>query len=348
MTSDLVVAAPYGAAGASTRVRVLEWLTHLGIDAELSTYLDSPHLGARTVASHPGEWVRAERRLRTLARNVGSRRLFLSRMASPFSNGRVESALLRGAATGIYDFDDALMTQRPGLVQSVWSQSRSWTASVRSADAVIAGNDHLADAASRHSNNVTVIPSCVEPSTYTLKTDRSFRDFPRAVWLGSPSTEQYLERIAPALLAEHARSGLRLTVISAGDQPLFGLEPMTDRVAWRADTFAAELAVADVGLMPLADGEWERGKCAYKLLQYAAAGLPVIGDPVGANRLALTRLGGLAPDSCAEWGDGLRQVVETSPSGLAELGAHARTGVEEHYSFAAWAPVWSRVVLGSD
>lgn len=346
MTTELVVVCPYGASGASTRVRVLEWLRHLEVPAEVNSYLDTPDLSAQTVASHPRRWLEAERHLRHLARRTGTERLLLSRMASPFSNGKVEGALLRSAATGIYDFDDALMRQRPGLVQSVWSQRRSWAAAVDSADVVIAGNDYLAEVASTRHAIVTVIPSCVEPADYVVKDDRTIRDVPRAVWLGSPSTEQYVSRIAPALLAEHARSGLRLTVISAGDRPLFGLDAMTDRIPWRPDTFTSEIAAADFGVMPLADGDWERGKCAYKLLQYAAAGLPVIGDPVGANRSALSRLGGLAPQSLHDWGDALEQLIQSSGDELGALGAQAREAVTQHYSFAAWAPIWSRVVLG--
>jgi glycosyltransferase involved in cell wall biosynthesis len=167
-----------------------------------------------------------------------------------------------------------------------------------------------------------------------------------AVWLGSPSTEPFLCHIAPALLAEHRRSGLRLRVISAGTAPLGDLDAMTDRVAWAPSVAERTLASADVGLMPLPDDPWTRGKCGYKLLQYAAAGLPVIGSPVGVNNEVLRELGGLGATTTAEWADALRLVVDGSEDERAAMGARALSGVEREFSFRRWADEWRRAVLG--
>src|SRR5436305_3743919 len=129
--------------------------------------------------------------------------------------------------------------------------------------------------------------------------------------MGSPSTEPYLRLVEAPLLALHRACGARLTVVSAGSAPLGPLESMADRVRWSRDGYGTVLAGADVGIGPLADTPYARGKCAYKLLQYAAAGLPLVASPVGANDAALRVLGGVpAPDGDA-WYDALTHLLGT-------------------------------------
>jgi glycosyltransferase involved in cell wall biosynthesis len=344
--ADAVLVAPYGPAGASTRVRGLDWFDHVGLRPELKTYLGTQDTTPSTLLRRPASVVRAEGRIRLWARGRGRGPLLLLRNATPLSNGGVERRLLRSSTHGVYDFDDALMVQQPGLAASVFSRARVWRRAVQAADTVIAGNDYLADAASDLASDVVVVPTCVEPTVYRIKTDYAVGDPPRAVWVGSPSTEVYLRGIAPALLAEHRRSGMRVTVISAGAASLDGLEIMTDRVEWREDIAESTLADADLGLMPLSDGPWERGKCAYKLLQYGAAGLPAVGSPVGANRPVLEMLDGLASTGLDEWSDALAMLVSESAERRQARGRAAAVAVIEHFSFGRWAETWRRAVLG--
>lgn len=345
MTSlGLRVVAPYGATGASTRVRALDWLEHLGMDAQLSTYLGTSTTQLGVLRRDVTGVLRAETRLRRLVREPADGPVLLVRNASPLSNGRLEEALMRSARRGVYDFDDALMVPQPGLANAVFSRARTWRRAVESADVVIAGNEYLADAASSHNSSVTVVPSCVEPDAYRFRPAHGTGSAPVAVWLGSPSTEPYLALIGDALLAEHRRSGLRLRLISSGAAPLGPLSPMVDRVAWAPGLAEETLAEADMGLMPLPDDPWTRGKCGYKLLQYAAAGLPVVGSPVGVNREVLVRLGGLAAVGASEWGDALRHLVDLSAADRAAMGAVARAGVQANYSFNRWAGPWRRAV----
>jgi glycosyltransferase involved in cell wall biosynthesis len=288
----------------------------------------------------------AERRLRGLARSVGESTVLLSREASPLSLGAIEARLLSRAAHGIYDFDDALYAGYPG---GALSRGRHidwvWRRSVRAADTVIAGNDLLAEHASAYASDVVVIPSCIEPANYVVKTDYRVSETPRAVWLGSPSTEIQLAVVRAPLLALHRELGLRLTLISAGKRSHGDLDAMIDRVAWTPDGFAAQVAAADIGIMPLEDDEWTRGKCAYKLLQYAAAALPVVGSAVGANVPVLERLGGSAVTGDAAWHEAVTELLRTGDDARAQIGRTALTAVTEHYSYGAWADRW-RVATG--
>jgi glycosyltransferase involved in cell wall biosynthesis len=265
----------------------------------------------------------------------------VSREASPFSRGEIESRLLRRASHGVFDFDDALFHDG-SLVRRALGQAQKCQRCVEAADVVIAGNAYLAEWASRYAADVRMIPSCIEPSHYVPKTDWNIPGpVPVIAWLGSPATEFYVSEIAPALLEVHRRTGARLLVISGpvGNPALRPLDAMTTRIRWNKSTFAAALHTADVAIAPLDDLPYSRGKCAYKLLQYAATALPIVGTPVGANSLALTRFGGLQVNSQNEWVDALLQLL-SSHRQRQEAGTDGLSAVSAHYSFSAWEGEW--------
>lgn len=335
--APLVVASSYGSAGASTRVRVLDWLRVLGLRAEVWHYAGTANVRPRTLARHPAAVLRAEARLLRLWRRAAPDRLLISRSMGPFTGGRLESALLRRAGWGVYDFDDALYADERSGIHRIFGESAAWAPAVRSADLVIAGNSRLADGAAALNSHVEVIPSCVDPDSYPLKQDYSTGPVPRLIWMGSPTTEQYLQAVAPALLDVHRVTGARLTLVSTGQLPLGELAGMTDRIDWNGPRSHALLADADCGIMPLPDTAFARGKCAYKLLQYGAAGLPTVASPVGVNAQVIEQLGGLAATDRDSWAQAVLDVLRASEADRRAAGAAARRGVEQHYSFARWA-----------
>ena len=318
------------------RVRVLDWLRTLGLQAEILQYIGTSNVRPRTLIGRPLDVAGAEVRLRREKGRPAPQRLLVSRSLGPFTGGRLEATLLGRAGWGVYDFDDALWADDRGGLHRFFGEGAGWSASVRGADLVVAGNAYLAEAAARLNPSVRIIPSCVDPSAYPVKQDYSIGAPPRLVWLGSPSTERYLQPIAPALLRVHASTGARLTLISAGRLPLGELEAMTDRVDWDGPRTDALLAEADCGVMPLPDTPFSRGKCAYKLLQYAAAGLPTIASPVGVNAQVIEQLGGLAAGDTDSWHTALVDVLRATDADRRAAGETARRAVEEHYSFAAW------------
>ena len=105
---QLVIGSSYGPAGASTRVRALDWLLFLGLEAQVLDYLGTPNVRPGTLLRQPWGVVTAERRLRSLRRADPWERLLVSRSMGPFTRGRLEAALLERAGWGVYDFDDAL------------------------------------------------------------------------------------------------------------------------------------------------------------------------------------------------------------------------------------------------
>jgi glycosyltransferase involved in cell wall biosynthesis len=226
----------------------------------------------------------------------------------------------------------------------LYPKGKLWHRSVLAATQIVAGNDYLAEEALKLNQQVTMIPSCVNPNDYQLKSNYELSEIPTLVWLGSPSTEPFLEMLSDPLLRINAEEPLRLRVISSGNRSLGALDQIVDRVQWDPKNFGNMLADADIGIMPLPDTPFTRGKCAYKILQYAAAGLPVVGSPVGTNRKILNELGGTPPEHAADWEDAIRDLLRSSASSRSDLGRSARTAVEVGYSFEAWAPVWKTTV----
>lgn len=336
---------PYGPGGASTKVRVYDWLDHFGLRADRHNYLGLNANAASTLSRHPVAVARAERELRRRAKRACDELAIVSREVSPLSTGTLEEAILSRARKGVFDFDDAIWLPLPGP-RRFFNQWQKTKRAVSAADAVIAGNEVLADWASAHSHNVVVVPSCVKPEDYSPKSTWALSERPKLVWLGSPSTEKYVADVAPILDQVCQATGAVLMVISGAVTRPRALDQWEwiHRVEWSHESARAGLAMSDIAIAPLRDDAFARGKCAYKLLQYAAAAVPMIGSPVGANEVALQRFDGLAPVSKDEWVDSLTALINESESMRRRRGLQGLQAVRTHYSFDAWGDAWSRSV----
>lgn len=340
----------YGRRGASTRVRLYDWFDHLGLSPKIHNYAGNADNQLNTVVRSLPTVLAAEVKLRRLINSLSSRTLIMSKQASPFSSGKLEEKLLRAADRSVYDFDDALYAQDTARrTRALWSKREVWLRSIRAADVVIAGSDRLAEEALKYVSKVTVVPSCIEPDAYSQKRDFELSGSPSAVWIGSPSGEDFLLSIGEPLLALNRKFGLRLSIVGGAVKRLGELETIVDRKPWQLDTFGEQLAKSDLGIMPIPDNEFTRGKCSYKLLQYGAAGIPMVGSAVGANVAALDNLGGLAAKNLDEWYSAIASILEAGASQRAAYGAKSRAGAINHYSFDKWQRVWaSQVGLGRD
>jgi glycosyltransferase involved in cell wall biosynthesis len=332
---------PYGRHGGSSRVRVHEWADRMPGAVQVHPYAGLNRAEPRTLLRHPVRVARAEASLRVLAASR-PRRVALHREASPLSRGGLEAALVRSATFSVYDIDDALYadTGEGPFHRRLAPKSAKLATALRMVDRVVAGNDTLANWAADHHREVVVIPSCVDPAAYTPKTEFGLGARPRIGWIGSWSTEQYLHGIASALLVLHERLGARLVVLGSPSGRPGRLEPMVDRIPWSLSAQRDELARFDVGIMPLADTPYTRGKCGYKLLQYLAAGVPAVASPVGVNAQILARAGMPSASTPEEWLVVLTALLEGSAAERGALGARGRQVVSDHYSFSAWHDRW--------
>lgn len=227
----------------------------------------------------------------------------------------------------IYDFDDAVMYKPRAPRRYSFSNWLRFRLTVKLADLVIAGNPYLAEHARRFTTKVEVLPTGLDTKAYRVRTEPSTDGKVRLVWIGSKSTLRYLAEIKPALEQIGSRFGNVVLRIICDE--FLDLENMpVEKCRWSAETQADDLAASDIGLAPLSDNRFTRGKCGFKILQYASAGLPVIASPVGVNsdyvRQSIT--GFLASD-VRQWVERTAQLVE-NPQSRAEMGGNARKSVE--------------------
>jgi glycosyltransferase involved in cell wall biosynthesis len=339
------VVTPYGRNGPSSRVRVFEWLDRAGSPTVLSDYISHRNSSPSYIARRPMHVLAAERRLRRMV-SERPQQLLLHREASPLSRGNLERRLLSSSAFSVYDFDDALQWDwgEGGRLRRLAPKGPKALIAVRYADRVIAGNQVLAEWAAQHNGDVVVIPSCVSVESYRQKSDYQVNDPPRLGWIGSAGNEAYLRLVAPALREVHKRTGARLTLIGTTRPTLGQLESFIDRVPWSEAAQHARLGELDVGIAPVPDEPYTRGKCGYKLLQYAAAGTPAVASPIGVNRQLLSQLGMPAAGDVTEWIDGILDLLTRSAEARSALGRRAREVTQLHYSYDAWLPRWKEAV----
>jgi hypothetical protein len=238
----------------------------------------------------------------------------------------------------VFDVDDAIYVRKPRRLGEApddsWWRKRKFAATCRWVDIVAAGNDVLAGVAGASARAVLILPTSIDTAAYQTTTATA-ADAPTVAWIGSPENLVYLEMIRPALARLTARyKALKLRVICSRfpDWSDVNIEP----VAWSTATEAQALAAAHIGVMPLTDDAWARGKCAFKLLQYMAAALPCVASPVGANTEAvLDGVNGFHARTTDEWERHLESLIQ-SPELRARLGANGRKHVESRYSMRTY------------
>ena len=323
------VVVPYGASNSTVRTRALHWIERCAPAVVETVAVHGPGFGGGRIGR-------------------GSDVLLL-RNARRLTRGQVEATLLREARMGVYDLDDGLPWddgKLPGLGRwwkRPWPRSLVASRAAEAADRVIVGNRVLADWAIGHCDDVRVVPTCVEPSDYRQRTSWAIeKAAPIIGWIGSPATQGYLDDIASALDAVHRRCGARVEVIGASGGVLGGRD-FDDSKPWNELSSTHRIADWDVGIMPLRDGPYERAKCGYKLLQYAASGVPAVGSPVGVNRELLDVGAGLAPTTTDEWADALLDVLAQSESERSAMG-HAGFELARRYSYDEWQEAWTDAV----
>lgn len=245
----------------------------------------------------------------------------------------------------IFDFDDAVfvsyVSPSNGYLSYLKFPGKTRTI-CRLAAHVMAGNDYLADYARQVNDRVTIVPTTIDTQKYTAQFPRPLQDPPVIGWTGSYSTAQHLRTLNGALQRLAKRERFRLRVIGAVGYELEGVD--TEVLPWRSETEIADLRPFDIGIMPLPDDQWSKGKCGLKALQCMALGAATVCSPVGVNSVII-RDGenGMLAGTEDEWVEKLTTLLR-SPELRERLGRAGRATVEEEYSAAAQAPRVFRII----
>jgi len=229
----------------------------------------------------------------------------------------------------IYDFDDAIMYDAGNPDKPSLKRQKAFQRTVSLADMVIAGNEYLAEHAMEFNKNVEVLPTGLDTKPYIIRNMPEKDNKIRLVWIGSRSTLRYLAEIKPVL----EEIGLRFdnVVLRIICDHFFDLHNMpVEKCEWSIKTQISDLITSDIGLAPLPDNRFTRGKCGFKILQYAAASLPIVTSPVGVN-LEYVRDGmtGFQASSSPEWIDKITKLIKNAEL-RKKMGTTGRVNVEKY------------------
>lgn len=336
----------YGPLAASTRYRLGQYvngLADLGIDLQIRHLLGDDYLRSRFVDGPlpVAAMLRAGvARLGDLWRLHEFEASILHCELLPLMPGWLERTLIRKPY--IYDMDDAFYLRyhvgRTRVVKALLGSKFDHV--MTGAAAVTAGNAVLKDYALRHNPTVAQLPTVVDTDRYVPVVGRHNTVF-TVGWIGSPSTASYLPELVKPLAALGAEGPVNFVVIG-GKAPAIPNVNVIE-VEWQEHTEVDLINTFDVGVMPLPDDAWARGKCAFKLIQYMACAVPVVASPVGANAEVVTSECGLLAQSPKEWTDALR-VFRDSPALRQRMGEAGRQRVVELYSLHTAVPKLAEVI----
>lgn len=238
----------------------------------------------------------------------------------------------------IYDFDDAVMYRSSGSANPYsFSRRMKFAYMMKHTDFVIAGNQFLKSEVLRYHPNVEVIPTSIDLSRYRVKEISEHEEPVTVGWLGSSSTLKYLQNVKPILETLYRKHpGFQLKIVC--DQFLESDVLPVIKKRWSSEAEGDDLRSLDIGLMPLTDDPWSRGKCGLKILQYFGVGVPAVCTPVGINRdIVEDGVNGFWARQTGEWEQGLSRLIQSGAL-RKEMGARGRETVEKGYSLKVNAP----------
>ncbi len=342
----LLMLTRYGRQGASSRMRsyqYLPWLEAAGIDVTVSPLFSDAYVaGLQRGQKALREVLMAyPQRVQTLLKAQRFDLVWIEKESLPWLPNWLERVLLAKRIPYVLDYDDAVFhyydQHRSAVVRKALGGKHREL--MRDAALVIAGNDYLSSyARDAGAARVEIVPTAVDLQRYPLGGVRStpvLADIPCVGWIGQRATADFLYLLAPLFEQLRSQGKGRFTAIGIDAQQL-GL-PMAS-VPWGEDTEVASLLALDVGIMPLRDEPFERGKCGYKLIQYMACGLPVVASPVGVNRQIVEHgVNGFLAATPREWEAALESLL-ADPLLRQRMGAAGREKVERSYSIQVTAP----------
>lgn len=353
MRRRVLLLSRYEDRGASSRLRSYQYLPYLraeGLAITVQALMSNAYLDALYAGQGRRLDLRARayvRRALALARAGRYDVLWIEKELFPMLPAWAERALGALGVPYVVDYDDAIFHNydRSRITPVRALMGRKIDVVMGRSAVVVAGNPYLADRAREAgARRVEIVPTVIDLERYPRVPPAQNAVFTIG-WIGTPVTAKYLDVVRPALEALHAEGPVRVVTIGPGQVDL-GAVPVEVR-PWSEAGEVADLQSLDVGIMPLPDTPWERGKCGYKLIQYMGCALPVVASPVGVNVDIVTEgvNGYLAGDS-ADWVAALR-ALRDDPARRRDFGEAGRARVEGAYALQVTAPRWRDLLMGA-
>lgn len=328
----------YGDKGASSRVRSFQYLPFLhqqGISVTVSSLFSNDYLSA--LYSGQSKWKEVIfaylRRLLKIC-TVGQYDLIIiEKELFPFIPAFFEKLLSILGIRYVADYDDALFHRYDSHNSKVirYFLGRKIDAVMRKAEVVIAGNHYLAERAEKAgAKKIVIIPTVVNTEHY-LPAQRSLNEGRIIIgWIGTPKTSHYLIPLLTIFERLSKQCKVKFVAIWANKNDF--LNSPVEVWPWSEKTEVSSIQKLDIGIMPLNDSAWERGKCGYKLIQYMACGLPVVASPVGVNNeIVKDGVNGFLATTTEDWSEALLQLI-ASEKLRTDMGGKARELIENQYS----------------
>jgi len=347
---DALFLTKYDRKGASSRYRSLQYFRHFeeaGINCSHAPLFSNAYLetlyetGKRPLAGVVRSYLR---RLRDLLTVRESDVIVLEKELLPYAPALFERLLGRLETPYVVDYDDAIFHNydRSGnpLVRTLFGKKIDVV--MREADAVVAGNEYLATRAREAgASRVEIIPTVIDLEKYPHVPPSE--DGPFTIgWIGSPTTAQYVEAISPALREVCNRRDARVVLVGSGAVELPSV-PLEVR-EWSEETEVEDIAEFDVGIMPLVDTPWERGKCGFKLIQYMACGKPVVASPVGMNtKIVDNGENGYVASNHDEWVGTLVGLSDDTEM-VKRMGSRGRELIADRYCLEVTSEEWIQIL----
>ncbi|MCP2043682.1 glycosyltransferase family 4 protein [Pontibacter sp. HSC-36F09] len=342
----------YTRLGASSRLRTYQYLPYFreqGIDVECSPLFDDLYLQQlyQKKAISKVRIIQAYiSRLFKLFASAKYDLVVIEKELFPYFPAFAEQALALLKVKYIVDYDDAIF-HNYDLHPNKWIRTllkRKIAKVMNGASLVVAGNKYLKDYAQKAgTRKTTIIPTVINTDHYTAKNAKNQGEVIIG-WIGSPTTLKYVKNIVPVLKDLRSKYPLRLHII--GGKAGVGFDNYEEVFEWSEEAEVELIKHFDIGVMPLNDDAWEKGKCGYKLIQYMGCGLPVVGSPIGVNdEIIQDGINGYKATDLISWKQGLEKLL--ADKNLREtMGKEGRALVEENYSYKVAKDKWLQSLLG--
>lgn len=338
----------YNRKGASSRLRSYQYFPYLklnGVDVKVSllfndAYLDQLYSGKSPKFAALMGYFKRFFVLFTIWRYD---KIVIEYELFPYLPAWIEILLNKLGTKYIVDYDDAIF-HNYDLNQNKWIRKllgNKIDQVMNYSETTVVGNEYLANRAKlAGAKNIKVIPTVIDLNRYQAKSYDSLNSDIIIGWIGTKSTFKYVAQLKPVFEEITKIASVKIHLIGVGDD--LNMPGLVTPIKWTEDTEVEEICKFDIGIMPLIDSPWEKGKCAYKLIQYMACSLPVVASPIGMNA-EVVKENGILANHKHEWIEALRKYILDEH--LRENnGLVGRKKVEEKYCLQQTYLQWLQII----